>query len=52
MTRPLLILLALLAAGCATPIAVDCRLPEPPAALMTVPPPLPPVPADLPAPPR
>jgi hypothetical protein len=52
MTRPMLTLLAALLAGCATPIAVDCRLPEPPAALLAVPAPLPPVPADLPVVPR
>jgi hypothetical protein len=44
---PCLLLCALLA-GCATP-PVDCRIPAPPASLLVVPPPLPPVPADLPA---
>jgi hypothetical protein len=45
MTR-ILILCALLA-GCATTTPVDCRIPAPPDALLAVPPPLPPVPADL-----
>jgi hypothetical protein len=50
MTRPILALAAALLAGCiTTPVAVDCRLPEPPAVLLAVPPPLPPIPADLPA---
>jgi hypothetical protein len=47
MTR-ILILCALLA-GCAT-TPVDCRIPPPPDGLLAVPPPLPPVPADLPRP--
>jgi len=41
-------ILALMLTGCATPLPVDCRMPEPPAGLLTVPMPLPPVPADLP----
>jgi hypothetical protein len=47
MTRILLIACALLA-GCATTTPVDCRIPAPPDALLAVPPPLPPVPADIP----
>lgn len=39
-------------AGCASVVPVDCRLPEPPASLLTIPEPLPPVPADLPESPR
>jgi hypothetical protein len=34
--------------GCAATVPIDCRLPEPPAGLLTIPEPLPPVPADLP----
>ena len=50
MTRLTVILAAALLAGCiTTPVAVDCQLPQPPAALLAVPPPLPPIPADLPA---
>jgi hypothetical protein len=45
MTRTLL--LCALLAGCAT-TPVDCRIPAPPDALMAVPPPLPPIPADVP----
>jgi hypothetical protein len=45
MTR--ILLLCALLAGCVT-TPVDCRVPAPPASLLTVPPPLPPVPADLP----
>ena len=41
-------LIALLLTGCASTVAVDCRLPEPPVGLLTIPEPLPPVPADLP----
>jgi hypothetical protein len=44
-----ILLLCALLAGCAT-TPVDCRIPAPPAALLAVPPPLPPVPADLPRP--
>jgi len=40
-------LAALLLTGCAA-VPVDCKLPEPPAGLLTIPSPLPPVPADLP----
>ena len=43
-----LALIALLLTGCATAVPVDCRLPEPPAGLLTIPEPLPPVSADLP----
>ena len=39
-------------AGCATAVPVDCRFPEPPASLLTIPAPLPPVPADLPERPK
>lgn len=51
MTRfTLLLIVVLLVAGCASaPPAVDCRIPLPPPSLLEVPPPLPPVPADLPA---
>jgi len=45
-------LLALLLTGCATAVPVDCRLPLPPDSLLTIPAPLPPVPADLPEKPR
>jgi hypothetical protein len=48
MTRILLLTCALLA-GCATATPCDCRIPAPPASLLVVPPPLPPVPADIPA---
>lgn len=42
-------LFALLLTGCVTtPVAVECRVDPPPASLLTVPPPLPPVPADMP----
>jgi hypothetical protein len=40
-------LLAVMLTGCATVMPVDCKLPAPPEILLTVPPPLPPVPADL-----
>lgn len=34
--------------GCASaPVQVDCKLPEPPASLLTIPAALPPIPADL-----
>jgi hypothetical protein len=42
------LLMVVLLAGCATPVQVDCRLPQPPASLLTIPAPLPPIPADLP----
>ena len=46
-------LIALLLTGCAsTAVPVDCRLPEPPVGLLTIPELLPPVPADLPEKPR
>jgi len=48
MTRILLLTCARLA-GCATTVPCDCRIPAPPASLLVVPPPLPPVPADIPA---
>lgn len=41
------LLLAVLLSGCVT-VPCNCRIPAPPAALLEVPPPLPPVPADLP----
>lgn len=41
-------LILLLLAGCAhQPVVLDCTLPAPPAELLRVPAPLPPVPADL-----
>jgi hypothetical protein len=56
MTQLILLIVAAvfvaLLTGCASTVPVDCRLPEPPASLMTIPAPLPPVPADLPETPR
>jgi hypothetical protein len=44
------VVLVALLPGCAlfrAPVTVDCRLPEPPASLLVVPPPLPPLPVDI-----
>jgi hypothetical protein len=49
MTRILLLAAVALLAACST-TPVDCRIPAPPDMLLAVPPPLPPVPADLPRP--
>jgi hypothetical protein len=40
-------LLAVMLTGCAGVPPIGCKLPRPPEILLTVPPPLPPVPADL-----
>jgi hypothetical protein len=45
-------LVSVLFTGCTTTTQVDCRLPEPPASLLVIPQPLPPVPADLEVPPK